>query len=176
MASGVLETPRLRLVPITVGMVEAMLAGERARAEAIVGATLPDAWPGRALVERAFCAHLEAIRDRPEHRLWGDRVCVSRDASPRVVGSVVFHGGPDGEGGVEIAYGIEEESRGRGFGFEAVEAMVTWALTEDGVHLVRAATFTWHVASRRILERLGFQPTGSREELLGEMLEFERRR
>lgn len=168
-----LETSRLLLVPISVEMVEAILTGRRADAERIAGARLPDAWPGRALVERAFFAHLESIRENPGHRLWGDRVAITKSEA-RVVGSVVFHGGPDAEGTVEIAYGVEQESQGRGYGFEAVSHMVDWALAHDEVRIVRAATFTWHVSSRRILEKLGFRVTGTRDELLGEMLEYER--
>jgi RimJ/RimL family protein N-acetyltransferase len=34
-------------------------------------------------------------------------------------------------------------------------------------------TFSWHTPSRRILEKLGFQPIGTRDDLLGEMLEYE---
>ncbi|MEI2779719.1 MAG: hypothetical protein V9G19_27935 [Tetrasphaera sp.] len=38
---SVLETPRLRLVPITLSVVEAVMAGRRGDTEALVGATLP---------------------------------------------------------------------------------------------------------------------------------------
>ncbi len=170
--SSELETARLRLVPITPEMVEAILLGQRDRAASLIDAALPDAWPNRALVERAFCARLDDIRAAPHHRLWGDRVALTKTPPYKVVGSVVFHGGPDADGAVEVAYGIEEESQRKGYGFEAVEASVRWAREQRGVRVVRAATFTWHASSRRILEKLGFQPTGSREELLGEMLEY----
>jgi RimJ/RimL family protein N-acetyltransferase len=168
-----LETARLVMVPMTVDLVEAVFDGRRADTERILGARMPGTWPGRALVERAFLARIDAIRANPEHRLWGDRVVLSRDDPPRVIGSVVFHGGPDEHGVVEVAYGIEEESQRQGFGFEAVEASVKWAMEQPRVRAVRALTFTWHTASRRILEKIGFSQIGMRDDLLGEMLEYE---
>src|SRR6185312_5028290 len=92
-----IETERLVLVPITLPMVEAVFANDRVRAEALAGARLPEAWPGKALVERAFSADLELIRADPAQRLWGDRLMISHrnEREPRIVGSVIFHGRPD---------------------------------------------------------------------------------
>jgi [ribosomal protein S5]-alanine N-acetyltransferase len=168
-----ITTNRLRLVPITVDIVEAVLHGRRSETEALIGAKMPATWPGRALVERAFLARVDEIRANPEHRLWGDRVAITRDSEPRVIGSVIFHGGPDDRGSVEVAYGIEEESQRQGFGHEAVCAGVSWAFGEPRVQVVRASTFTWHLASRRILEKIGFRVVGTCCDILGEMLEYE---
>jgi len=168
-----ITTNRLRMVPITVDIVEAVLDGRRAETEALLGARMPLEWPGRALVERAFLARLDEIRANPDHRLWGDRVVITREGEPRVIGSVIFHGGPDARGAVEVAYGIEGESQRQGFGHEAVHAAVSWAFSEPYVQIVRASTFTWHAASRRILEKIGFRVVGTCCDILGEMLEYE---
>ncbi|HVH44374.1 MAG TPA: N-acetyltransferase, partial [Labilithrix sp.] len=69
-----LVTPRLILEPLTLAVVEATFAGDRASIEELLCAKVPDAWPGRALVERAFSASLEHIRADPDTRLWGDRL------------------------------------------------------------------------------------------------------
>lgn len=170
-------TPRLSLVPITVPVVEAVLTDQRQAVESLIEAQLPVAWPGRALIERAFWASLEKIRNNPEVRLWGDRVMVTREAPFKIVGSVVFHGAPDAEGAVEVAYGVEEESQGRGYATEAVGVSVEWALSHPGVRVVRATTPPWHLPSRRVLEKCGFREVGVREgDALGELLEFERSR
>jgi ribosomal-protein-alanine N-acetyltransferase len=168
-----ITTNRLLMVPITVDIVEAVLQGRRTETEALIGARMPSAWPGRALVERAFLARLDQIRANPDHRLWGDRVAITRDSEPRVIGSVIFHGGPDHQGAVEVAYGIEEDSQRQGFGHEAVYAAVAWAFGQPQVELVRASTFTWHAPSRRILEKIGFSVVGTTNDILGEMLEYE---
>jgi RimJ/RimL family protein N-acetyltransferase len=162
-------------MPITVAIVEAVLEGRREACEALTSASMPAAWPGRALVERAFWASLDRIREKPEVRLWGDRVMITREPPIKVVGSVVFHGAPDAEGAVEIAYGVEEESQGRGYATEAVGASVAWALAFPGVRVVRATTPPWHLPSKRVLEKCGFREVGVREgDALGELLEFER--
>jgi RimJ/RimL family protein N-acetyltransferase len=172
---GVLETERLVMVPITLGVVEAIFAGRREDAEAIIDARLPDEWPGRALIERAFCADIEAIRRDPAHRLWGDRVMI-RKTDRKVVGSVVFHGGPDGDGVIEVGYGVEAAVQRQGYATEGTRAAVEWALTDARVRIVRAVTPSWHVASRRVLERCAMQLVGSRDhDMLGELMEYERR-
>jgi [ribosomal protein S5]-alanine N-acetyltransferase len=176
--AGVTEliTERLRLVPITVPLVEAVLEGDRARAEQLLRADCPLAWPNRALIERAFYASLDAIRKDPYVRLWGDRVMITRQGPPRVVGSVVFHGAPDASGAVEIAYGVEEDSQRRGFATEATRASVDWALSEPAVLAVRAATPTWHIASQKVLLACGLVRVGERDSPLGDLWEYERRR
>lgn len=177
MPHATLITARLELVPMTLGIAEAVILGQRARAEELLGAPLPDAWPGRALIERAFSASLEHLRARPSERLWGDRVMIARTGARRVLGSVVFHGAPDEDGLVEVAYGVEQDSQQLGYATEGTLACVEWALAQPGVRAVRATTPTWHATSRRVLEKCGFTPIGSRESdaMLGELLEFERR-
>ncbi len=185
-------------------MVEAIFFDREAELQELVEATLPYPWPGRTLIERAFCADLNAIREDPEHRLWGDRFVVGladRDdprrrhnaevergerpddgsqldeatRSRRVLGSVIFHGRPDLEGVVEVAYGIERHSQGQGVASEALSAQVQWALGQRGVRTVRATTPPWHAGSRRVLEKCGFVHVGEDEhEALGEVVVYAR--
>ena len=171
-----IETERLLLVPITLEMFEAVYAGDRARAELLANARLPDAWPGRALIERAFSADIHAIREDPPRRLWGDKLMITR-GEPRIVGSVIFHGRPEGDGVAEVGYGVELESQGRGFATEATRACVDWALAQPECCAVTATTFPWHKASLRVIAKLGMSQIGSREhDLLGELYVFEKRR
>ncbi|MDP9148955.1 MAG: GNAT family N-acetyltransferase [Myxococcota bacterium] len=176
---SILRTPRLELVPLTLAMVEAVLHGHREDAEAAVGAKMPERWPNRELVERAFTVSLDAIQARPLECLWGGRVLIGRgrDAERRVLGSVVFHGEPGDDGVVEVAYGVEEASQGQGYATEAVDACVGWALLQRGVRAVQAATFPWHRPSLRVIAKLGMVKVGTREhETLGELLVFERKK
>lgn len=175
---GVLVTPRLTLEPMTLPLVEAVFRGDRAALEESAGAKIPAAWQGRALVERAFSASLEAIRLDPETRLWGDRLMITREGEPRlVVGSIIFHGRPDEAGVAEIGYGVEETWQGKGFASEATRAAVDWALAQACVRVVTATTPPWHAASIRVLERSGLVRVGTEEhETLGEVLRFTRAR
>ena len=175
MTDAIIETPRLLLVPVTLPIVEAVLENRPEEVAALCQARLPNAWPGRALIERAFCASLEAIRQAPEARLWGDRIALTRDGERRIVGSVIFHGRPDDNGLVEVGYGVEESAQKQGFATEAVAACVEWVLTQPRVKKVRATTPPWHQASIRVLEKCGFVRLGLEDhENLGEILVFER--
>lgn len=172
-----LLTPRLELVPISLEVVEAVMTDRRDEVARILQARLPPRWPGRALIERAFCAKLDEIRSDPERRLWGDRIAITRDEDRRIVGSVVFHGRAGEDGVLEVGYGVEEASQGLGFATEATDTMVSWALEQSGVSVVQATTMPWHRASIRVLEKIGFRRASTREhELLGEMVVFERAR
>jgi ribosomal-protein-alanine N-acetyltransferase len=177
MTMHVLMTPRLELHPITLPLVEAVMSDRRDDAAKLVGARLPEKWPGRALIERAFSVSIENVRAEPDVRLWGDRLVITRGHDRRLVGSVVFHGAPGPDGEVEVGYGVEESSQGLGYGTEATCAMVDWALEQPGVSRVIATTLPWHKASIRILQRAGFRASGWREhELLGDLQVFERLR
>jgi len=175
---GALFTPRLILEPMTLELVEAVFRADREALEAIAGAKIPAAWPGRVLVERAFSASLEAIRKDPETRLWGDRLMIARDGPERlVIGSIIFHGRPDASGVAEIGYGVEERWQGKGIASEGTRAAVEWALAQPGVLVVTATTPPWHTASIRVLEKSGLIRTCTEEhETLGEVLRFERKR
>jgi ribosomal-protein-alanine N-acetyltransferase len=184
-----LETERLRLVPISLAMVEGVMRRDRAAAEAALDVALrehgwdlpacarfPDAWPNEELVSRAFPFSIEAIRADPATRLWGDSLVLPREGPPRVVGSVVFKGRPP-DGIAEVGYGIEEGSRGQGLATEATRACVEWALQQPGIEAVRATTFPWHFASLGVIRKLGMREVATREhDVLGELLVFELRR
>ena len=171
-----LDTPRLRLVPITLELVEAFVRGDRPAAEACVGARLPDSWPNEDLIARAFPFSLAAIRAAPDVRLWGDSLVLPREDPPRIIGSVVFRGLPL-DGIAEVGYGVEEGSRGQGLATEATRACVEWALAQASIVAVRATTVPWHAASLGVIRNVGMVPCGTRpHELFGDLLVFERRR
>jgi ribosomal-protein-alanine N-acetyltransferase len=172
--AAALYTRRLELRPLTLDAVVALLESRpRKEIEAIIGAELPWAWPSRALIDQAFPTSIDAIRADPATRLWGDRLMITRDASPKVVGSVLFHGRPAEDGVAEIAYGVEEESQGKGYGTEALSACIAWALARPECRVVRATTTSWHKASKLLLERVGLRLVGEHRDGSAEMLDYE---
>lgn len=171
----VLETERLRLVPLTLDAIEAVLDRDQQRAEAVIGARLPSGWPNDQLLDVGFPFSRDAVRAAPETRLWGDSLVLLRD-EPRVVGTVVFHGRPT-DGVAEIGYSIEQRSRGNGLATEATRACLDWALHQIGIAAVQATTFPWHIASLGVIRNLGMRQVATRDhDTLGELLVFERRR
>jgi RimJ/RimL family protein N-acetyltransferase len=170
-----MTTERLRLIPISLEAIEAVLDHDKARAEAIVGARFPHDWPNDQLLDVGFPYSRAAIRAAPEIRLWGDSLVLLRD-EPIVVGSVVFQGQPS-HGVAQVGYSVEERSRGRGLATEATRACVEWALAQPGITAVQATTFPWHVASLGVIRNLGMRQIATREhDTLGELLIFERGR
>lgn len=170
-----LFTARLELRPVTLPIALAALEGRRREEiEQLVGAKLPWTWPSRALVEQVFRASVDAIKADPETRLWGDRFIVTREATPKVVGSVIFHGRPGADGVCEVAYGVEESSQGQGYGTEALSACVAWALAQPVCRTIRAETSAWHKPSMRVLEKVGMRLVGEHDEpSMGKMLIYE---
>ncbi len=173
-----LLTARLELRAVTLPIAVAILEGRRREEiESVVGAEMPWAWPGRALLEQVFIASLDAVRADPEMRLWGDRLMVTREGPPRVVGSVIFHGRPDADGRCEISYGVEETNQNRGYATEALTATLAWALAQPECRVVEATTTAWHKASARVLEKVGMKRAGKREDAKsGEMVVYAMRR
>jgi RimJ/RimL family protein N-acetyltransferase len=173
-AASILTT-RLELRPVTLPIAMAFLEGRRrTELEKLVGAELPWAWPGRALVEQAFRASLDAIVADPETRLWGDRLMITRE-SPHVVGSVVFHGRPGADGECEVAFGVEEQSQRKGYAHEAVSACLDWALAQPECKVVIGRAMKWDKGSLKLLEKLGMNPRAiTAEDRAKETITFER--
>ncbi|HEU0132624.1 MAG TPA: GNAT family N-acetyltransferase [Mycobacteriales bacterium] len=143
-----LDTPRLTLTPCTVAFARAVLAG---------AAPVPAApgWP--------HADTLDALRPYAEHG--ADDVpgpwLVTERSSGLLIGECGWYGPPGDDGTVEIGYGLAAPSRGRGYGTEAVRALVGWVAAQPGVRRVVADVEVGNVPSRRLLERLGFAVAGS---------------
>ncbi len=76
------------------------------------------------------------------------------------VGGCGFKGPPNHEQVVELAYGIDEPYRERGFAAEAAAALTKFALAHNRVQIVRAHTRTDNGPSTRVLARCGFHRVG----------------
>ena len=82
-----------------------------------------------------------------------------------VIGDCGWKGPPDEDGVIEIGYGLAPAYHRRGYGAEAVRALVEWSLVQPGVRGIVADSLLDNVASRRILERAGFELTRTDDEL-----------
>ena len=129
-------------------------APELARAiadEAIVRNLASAPWPYRMRDAEAFLA-------RPRDPLLPSFLIFERtDGPPQLAGSCGL--GRRSSGAVEMGYWISRSFWGRGFATEASQALIEIA---RGLRLARleASHFLDNAASARVLEKLGFQPTG----------------
>lgn len=110
------------------------------------------------VLQKAYQEMLQGSLDHPEQWEWYAIWTIERKDGSNV-GDLSFKGFND-DGSVEIGYGINETHQGQGYATEAVNAAVLWALRQPGVTRVEAETQPDNQASRRVLEKCGFVPTG----------------
>jgi ribosomal-protein-alanine N-acetyltransferase len=109
-------------------------------------------------LKQAYGEMLAGCRANPGERLW-HAVWAIEDLRGERVGNLSFKG-VSADGVTELGYGIEEGHRGKGYATEAVKAMVAWAFGHAEIRVVEAETEAGNGASRRVLEKCGFEETG----------------
>ncbi len=110
---------------------------------------------GRPTVED-IAARLRAERDEPGPRL----LAVQRKEAEDVIGYcglVARADAPSDE--AELAFELLRAVHGAGYATEAGRAVVAWA-DAAGFARLWADVWDWNVASRRVLDKLGFRETG----------------
>ena len=138
-----IDTPRLRLI---LESTEEVLARLDAMTEA-----------DRTQVSSTWLAQLHAAT---EPTPWTHGFAGVERATGAPIGGCAFKAPPDGDGMVEIAYGVDEEHRGRGYAKEMAAALTDFALTRGGARLVRAHTLPANNASAQVLRSCGFRLIG----------------
>lgn len=111
-------------------------------------------------LQAAYREMLDGCRAHPDRREWYAVWNIERQGDSRaVVGHLSFRG--FGEDGVlEIGYGTEAGCEGQGYMTEAVSAVVRWAAAQPGVRRIEAETEEDNAASKRVLQKVGFVPSG----------------
>ena len=143
MSAVPLHTNRLTLIPHTPDDVRAQIARMTADERAHVS---PE-WLARVPL---------AAADDP----WIRGFALVHRTTDVVIGTCGFKGPPDGDGIVEIAYGIAPDHQGHGYATEAAAALVAYAFKSGQVRLVRAHTLPEASASTRVLAKCGFRRVG----------------
>jgi ribosomal-protein-alanine N-acetyltransferase len=105
-------------------------------------------------------AWIERVRNTPPGDPFALGFNVVERSTCAMVGNCAFKAPPDADGVVEIAYGIDEEFRGRGFATQAAGALVDFALASGRVQLVIAHSRPDNGASARVLTKSGFRMIG----------------
>lgn len=143
-----IETERLVLERVGLARVRAIVSGNLAMVRAGAG------WPHQETLDglRMAAAHAQTDEDT-------DWLILLRTTG-EVIGECGWKGGPGADGSAEIGYGLARPFRGQGYGTEAVAALAGWALAQPGCRQLLAHVLPGNVASRRLLERVGFIETG----------------
>jgi [ribosomal protein S5]-alanine N-acetyltransferase len=90
------------------------------------------------------------------YRFWA----VADSATDRCLGMVNYHDGHIGSKRVAIGYIIDPARQREGIGAEAVSAMLKFCFGALGLHRAQAFIHPDNIASRRLVEKLGFRCEG----------------
>lgn len=63
----------------------------------------------------------------------------------------------DGAGRAEVAGWIADEAQGKGYATDGLELAVKYAFDDRRLHKLVARVFEWNDASKRVLEKVGFE-------------------
>lgn len=145
-------------------LVELHLIDPAEAARIVAGTPLPD---DRWHPEYPLADELDVLRplahDPKPDPVFG--LMMIRDARDGLaVGGIGFFGPPDGDGAVEVGYGLVPSARGRGLAAAALAHAVDIAF-DHGVRVVRADTDPANLPSSRVLERAGFHELGESDGL-----------
>jgi RimJ/RimL family protein N-acetyltransferase len=163
---------RVDLVSMSPEFMHASIEGDLERAARLIGAALPEDWPGRTA--RAMRYRLAQLDADASVQPWLLRAVVLREPDRRVVGHIGFHAEPDARRAVEVGYTIEAAYRRQGYAEESVRALFAWAEQEHGIRHFVASVGPWNDASLGLVRKLGFRQTGAQwDDEDGEELVFE---
>lgn len=161
MTSDPLEifTERLRLVAVDADLSGLQLGDPGAFFEKL-GVSRPLVWPPE-LMDRAALewAHgkLESEPGNPGWLFWIFILTGGGGEKDAVCGAGGFKGPPDEEGAVEIGYSVLGDYRSKGIASEASRALIAWAARSGKVRRIIGHTLPDLMASRRVLEKTGFE-------------------
>ena len=162
-------TVPVRFVRLPLEAMDALLLGNLPRASDLAGVELTP-----YILEHYWLWQIRAdqIRRDPAATEWVARAAVIDGV---VVGHAGFHGPPDPDGMIEVAYSVDPAFRRRGYARAMLEALLAWAAADPRVRTVRASISPDNLASLATLRPFGFVEVGEQwDEEDGLELLFER--
>jgi len=148
-------TDRLILTPVTLEMTRSLINGSTEEVEKL-GIKTDNKWPREDTMDILPIINrtLEKHKIPSGFELW----MIVRKDNMKVVGDIGFYGRPNEKGEVEVGYGLVDEERGKGFGYEAAKAIVDWATLQEEVRVIKAdGVLITNIPSIRILEKIGMK-------------------
>lgn len=155
----VLETVRLQMIPYTTEQLLSLI-DDVPEYEKKMGLKAASGLRDFIISDDVSPAWIESLRASSGPDPWRYGFAVVDRETSSVIGSAGFKGPPDGEGMVEIAYGIVPDFEGRGYATEAAALLVTFASENSAVRVIRAHTLPTKNASTRVLTKNGFAYIG----------------
>ncbi|MFI1991945.1 GNAT family N-acetyltransferase [Actinoplanes sp. NPDC020271] len=148
--------PGIRFVKLPPAALSALVDGDLDAASRAAGTPL-----SQYLADESWLweIRLEDIRRDPEAADWIARAALS-DPDGIVVGHGGFHGPPDADGIVEVAYSVDPAHRRRGHAKAMLRALLDRADADPRVTAVRASIRPDNTGSRATIKGFGFRKIG----------------
>lgn len=146
----------IRFLPLSPTALAALVAGDLDTASAAAGHPLPP-----FLVDEKWLweIRLADIAANPQAAGWIARAAVA-EPDGTVVGHGGFHGPPDADGVVEVAYTVAPEHRRRGHARAMLAALLRRADADPRVTAVRASIRPDNIGSKKVIAGFGFRKIG----------------
>jgi RimJ/RimL family protein N-acetyltransferase len=148
--------PEIRFVKLSPDTLSALIEGDLPLASTHAGLPL-----SQYLVDESWLwrVRLEQVQKDPASGDWIARAAVAEPGGV-VVGHGGFHGPPDAEGVVEVAYSVDPLHRRRGYAKAMLRALLERADGDPAVTAVRASIRPDNVGSRATIAGFGFRKVG----------------
>jgi len=150
------SVPAIRFVQLSPAALTALIDGDLPAAGAAAGHPLSD-----YLVSESWLWRIrrDQIAGDPASAEWIARAVVAVDEAV-VVGHGGFHGPPDEEGTVEVAYSVDPAYRRRGYAKAILAALLERAAADPAVRAVRASISPLNAGSLATIAGFGFAKAG----------------
>lgn len=158
----IIRTSRMELIACTAPLIKAEMEGSESLSVSLSAyvPSSPGGWPPEPWKDAMdeFMVRLERYPGLAGWLSWY-WVLNGQAGKRTLIGCGGFTGAPF-NGEVMVGYSVIEPYRRRGYGAEAVDALVNWAFAHLQIRRVVAETFPLNAASVRLLEKCGFEYAG----------------
>jgi [ribosomal protein S5]-alanine N-acetyltransferase len=154
----VLETPRLKLIPLNI---ESVSQDNREEVVKQLGLQLANMILGEQIDQQIQAAMRESleniIRDKKNGRWYDDweSILVILKKTNAIIGGICYQKNPEDCNEVQIGYMIRPEHQNNGYITEALRAAIPWLFQNLDVACLVAETIKSNLPSRRVLEKMG---------------------
>lgn len=149
----IIETTRLRIVPLTVEQFALLLCGVD-KMEFELGLS-PSYECLDEHTQQAMKRQYQKVLNNLENYHWLANRQIILKAENKAIGSANFKNSPLENKDIEIGYGINPDYENLGYMTEAVQALCEWAMNQPDVESVIAETDKENYASQRVLQKCG---------------------
>jgi [ribosomal protein S5]-alanine N-acetyltransferase len=158
-----LNTNRLTLIPLTLEITKSLLNGNRRYIEHL-GIKCDEKWPTEDAMDilPIINSSLEVSKLPTGFEAW----MIVDKTNNKIIGDIGFHGQPNEYGEVEIGFGLVEHERGKGFGSEALNAIMDWLSLQQKVKVILAECLISNKPSAVILEKAGLKEVTRDDEFI----------